>query len=274
MKLKELRSGIGLTQKQLAEQMDTTQQTIARWETGKSILNVDQIRDLCVVLECTANELLGWETGAEGPLSSPFASVDSEVPYGSLHIKTSCATRQYPIGREARKALLTQIEASEPLSAANKIAWLQTWSLNNRLLLVNCAYLRSFQLISDDAEAMPSFEHPEVYRALEDWPITMATGKTQDRCNALAVSLGGDEEVHRLVSQVRVTYEDGSEDWCFLSDETATTWFEVLMALPNVSQNSFVQIDEEGPEVAAFANLGRVAVIEIPADRYLRLISD
>ncbi|WP_294608290.1 helix-turn-helix transcriptional regulator [uncultured Roseovarius sp.] len=274
MKLKEFRSRIGLTQKQLAEQMNTTQQTVARWETGKTILNVDQIRDLCVVLECTADELLGWETGAEGLMSSPFSSVGSEGAYGTLHIKTTCGTREYPIGLNARKTLLSQAEATGPINANNSSDWLSTWSLNNRLLLINPSYLRGFQLISDDVEAMPSFEHPEVYRALENWPDIKAKGKTWEQCQNLVSRLEDEQAVSRLVSQVRITYEDGTDDWCLLSDETATTWFELGMASPSVGQNSFVKIDKEGGEVATFANLGRVVMIEIPTDLYLRLISD
>lgn len=274
MKLKELRSRIGLTQKQLAEQMNTTQQTVARWETGKTILNVDQIRDLCIVLECTADQLLGWETGAEDLLSSPFSSVGSEVPYGTLHIRTTCGTREYPIGLDARKTLLSQADATGQIDASSKSVWLNTWSLNNRLLLINPTYLRGFRLISDDVEEMPSFEHPEVYRALEGWPNIKAEGKIWEQCKNLVSRMEDEEAVSRLVSEVRITYDDGTDDWCLLSDETATTWFELGMALPSVDQNSFVKIDEEGREVAAFANLARVVMIEVPTDLYLRLISD
>ena len=274
MKLKEIRSRIGLTQKQLADQMDTTQQTIARWETGKTVLNVDQIRDLCVVLGCTADELLGWEAEPDEMRTSPFSSVGSEEPFGALHMKMAFGDRLYPVGDEARQSLLSQMDDFDPINGGQTLGWLHTWSLDNKLLLINPAYLRRFRLISDEVEAMPSFENPEVYRALQDWPNITATGRMRKRCEDLAANVGGDEGVLRLVAQVRVTYDDGSDDWSHLSEETASEWFGVIMALADIDEGCFVQIDEDGQHVAAFANLDRVAMIEIPADLYFRLISD
>jgi transcriptional regulator with XRE-family HTH domain len=274
MKLKELRSRIGLTQKQLADEMDTTQQTIARWETGKTVLNVDQIRDLCVVLGCTADELLGWEAEPSEIRTSPFSSIGSEEPFGTLRIGMTCCEREYPIGMKARKSLLERLETLDPINASNKSAWLETSSLDNKLLLINLRYLRKLRLLSDDVEEMPDFENPEIYRALDDFPRSTATGQARKKCEELVALLGGEDEANRLVAQVRVTYDDGSDDWSHLSEETASEWFGVSMALPHLEQTCFVQIDEDGAYDSSFANLDRVAVIEIPADRFLRLIAD
>ncbi|WP_170592117.1 helix-turn-helix transcriptional regulator [Ruegeria arenilitoris] len=273
MKLKELRSRINLTQKQLAEKMQTTQQTVARWESGKTVLNVDQIRDLCLVLQCTADELLGWETDPSDISASPFSAVRSELPFGTLQIKTTSLEREYPIGEEARKSLLSQMDAFDPTSDGNPSAWLHTWTLNNKLLLINPAYLATFRLISDDVEAMPEFENVEVYRALEDWPDVAVTGKTRQACDEVAAKLGSEEEVFRLVSETCVTYSDGTVNWYRLSDETATAWYSAIMALDNIGQKSFVQIDEVGNYDVMFANLGHVALVEIPANLFFRLTS-
>ncbi|MFG6577464.1 helix-turn-helix transcriptional regulator [Sulfitobacter sp. 1A15333] len=274
MNLKELRLRINLTQKQLAEQMETTQQTVARWETGKTTLNVDQIRDLCMVLQCTAEELLGWETDANDVRISPFSVVSSELPYGTLQIKTAGSDREYPVSEEARKSLLTQIDAFGPLNDGSASAWLFAWTLNNKLLLINPAHLMKFRLISDDVEAMPSFENAEVYRALEDWPNITVTGKIRRVCDALAARLGSKEEVYRLVSEVCITYADGSPEWSNLSEETATAWHGAMMGVESLGQSSFTQIQEEGYYDATFANLGFVALVEIPANLYFRLTTD
>ncbi|TIQ46380.1 MAG: helix-turn-helix transcriptional regulator [Mesorhizobium sp.] len=42
--LRQLRTRLGMTQRDLAKQMSKTQQTVARWETGAALLNVDQGR--------------------------------------------------------------------------------------------------------------------------------------------------------------------------------------------------------------------------------------
>lgn len=271
MKLKELRARIGMTQKQLAKEMETTQQTIARWETGKTLLNVDQVRNLSVILQCSAEDLLGWESEPGELPDSPFASMGREIPYGTLQVGMRYGNREYPVSEKARESLLKQTEALEPTGSGKEDAWLYAWTLNNKLLLINPEYLKRFKLLSDDVVAMPSFESPEVYRALEAWPVLEVTGKIKQHCDELAASLGSDDDVFHFTSEVRITYDDGSDEWCNLSDEMAMVWGNVVMMLDYVGQRSLLQIDEVGPHEAVFARSGRVAVIEIPFERFLRL---
>lgn len=49
-KLRELREGKGLSQKQLADATGFNQPTIARWETGELIPGFDQAQILCKAL--------------------------------------------------------------------------------------------------------------------------------------------------------------------------------------------------------------------------------
>jgi transcriptional regulator with XRE-family HTH domain len=47
-RLKQCRTEIGLTQQQLAAMLDTTQQTIARWESGKTAIPSAILNDLAM----------------------------------------------------------------------------------------------------------------------------------------------------------------------------------------------------------------------------------
>ncbi len=58
-KIKEFRTQLGLTQKDLATLMDTTQQTIGRWENGTSEPSLSKLRDLAFRLGTTTSALLG-----------------------------------------------------------------------------------------------------------------------------------------------------------------------------------------------------------------------
>lgn len=58
-RLKELREYHGLTQKELAEKLDISQQHYSMYETGKRVLNAEQIITLCKTLNVSANYLLG-----------------------------------------------------------------------------------------------------------------------------------------------------------------------------------------------------------------------
>lgn len=51
----------GLTQMQLAEQLNITNRAVSKWETGKSMPDVSIMMELCEILGITVNELLSGE---------------------------------------------------------------------------------------------------------------------------------------------------------------------------------------------------------------------
>lgn len=58
-RIKELRKEKGLTQKQLAVLMNKSETGLASWEQGLSEPNVNDLRLLCRIFECSADYLLG-----------------------------------------------------------------------------------------------------------------------------------------------------------------------------------------------------------------------
>lgn len=61
-RLKELRIEKHLTQKQLADAISTTDDTIFSWEHGRSQPNIENIIQLCCYFECSSDYLLGLES--------------------------------------------------------------------------------------------------------------------------------------------------------------------------------------------------------------------
>lgn len=61
IKLKEIRNKRKITQKELAEALQTTQQQYSKYETEKQELTANRIIKLCKILKCSADELLGIE---------------------------------------------------------------------------------------------------------------------------------------------------------------------------------------------------------------------
>lgn len=57
-RLRELRRRKLLTQKELADAVGSTYQTVQRWESGESTPRASAMRRLCAVLEVTPDELL------------------------------------------------------------------------------------------------------------------------------------------------------------------------------------------------------------------------
>ncbi len=61
VRLREQRLEKGLKQKQLAEAVGTTDDSIYSWEKGRSQPSVEQIRLLCRCLNISADYLIGLE---------------------------------------------------------------------------------------------------------------------------------------------------------------------------------------------------------------------
>ena len=57
----ERRKGCGLTQMQLAEQMNVSDRAVSKWETGKAMPDSSIMLELCAVLGITVNDLLCGE---------------------------------------------------------------------------------------------------------------------------------------------------------------------------------------------------------------------
>lgn len=56
--LKQARLASGLMQKELADKMGIYQKDISRWENGERSPSIMKLRDLCIALNVSADELL------------------------------------------------------------------------------------------------------------------------------------------------------------------------------------------------------------------------
>lgn len=60
-----LRRKAGLSQEQLAERLEVTRQTVSKWETGRSVPDLEKLEAMARVFGVTLNELTG--TGEPAP---------------------------------------------------------------------------------------------------------------------------------------------------------------------------------------------------------------
>jgi transcriptional regulator with XRE-family HTH domain len=60
-RFKELRKEKGFTQKELAEILKTTDDSIYSWESGRSQPSIEMIRSICKTLSISSDYLLGIE---------------------------------------------------------------------------------------------------------------------------------------------------------------------------------------------------------------------
>ena len=60
-KVAELRKRVGLTQRQLADEVGVTESTISNWEQGRnSLVWLERVAKLCYALKCTPDQLIDY----------------------------------------------------------------------------------------------------------------------------------------------------------------------------------------------------------------------
>jgi transcriptional regulator with XRE-family HTH domain len=266
MNLKSLRTKMDLTQKQLAEKMDTTQQTFARWETGKTPLNAANIQRLCGILKCTAQELMGWENESDDEPFDRDNLLEVGIPFGTLKLGMTCGAQEFPIGNIAKDDVDAFLDRH---SAVNRSKdgreWMVLTTLRRRLLLINFAAVQTVGLISNDVEAMPAYEDDDV-------------GSTVVEAHPQADRNGNLEGIHRtshaMHDEIQVTFLNGKEETYLLTDAVAHEVYCILMA-GDVRSGSVLMIeDEEAGQQRTYVQLSEVAMIDLPVELFAELTND
>lgn len=66
LSIKKLRENSGLSQIELAKQLNVTQGAVSQWEVGMTKPSIETIIKLSVIFNCTTDELLGIEKTPTG----------------------------------------------------------------------------------------------------------------------------------------------------------------------------------------------------------------
>lgn len=256
MNLKALRTKLNLTQKQLADLMSTTQQTVARWENEKTPLNTAHIKQLCGILHCTAQELMGWDFEDEGGFDSAMLS-DYGLPYGTLRLTFAFGAKEFPIGEVARDEVDGFLDGRSILNRRkHNSAWLALTTMGKRLLLVNPAAIRTLAIISDEIEAMPSFGEEE-----EDYEVDASGG-------------GEFQQPIAVKELLRVAFTDGTEKSYRLSQAAADDIYAILAGNHPEAGSMLVIEEHEAGHLRTYVNSSEVAMIELSAALFDTMTTD
>lgn len=87
LQLRALRTKKGLTLTELAEKIGSNYQAVGRWERGTTEITLGDALKVCRVLDCTLDELVGWE-------SAPTIK-EQENRVFKLHSKVQQAIDEY-----------------------------------------------------------------------------------------------------------------------------------------------------------------------------------
>ncbi|WP_050999728.1 helix-turn-helix transcriptional regulator [Pseudomonas chlororaphis] len=150
-RLKELRKALGLTQAALADHLNVSQQTVARWERGDAEPNFAMLRDIATLMGTSVDDLLEYSVGRAKIPSQHWnpqdESIDGFWGHIGLLLPGKAKSQWYPI---------TEIEcerASRFLSERQSFSgWLLLTTLNNKVLIVNPDLLQRIRLLDDAAD--------------------------------------------------------------------------------------------------------------------------
>lgn len=279
-KLKDFRTLLGLTQKQLAERLNTTQQTIQRWESGPTEIPAGHLKDLAVLFGCSIDELLGLDAKA-ARRSEGFARARHETPWGTLKVRFAFSEREYPIDEAEHDDLVDEFHSAIELTRPKSLV--RFTALDNRLVFLNPALISEIEVVHDDEEAMPFFASPEAYKALSNRSLplfgqnalTDAGPLLHEECSKLLKHLKmqsakGEPDfdaAHEKFNSLEIISRDGKSSTPLLSDDVATSVF-ILEGRREIEPNTFLTVSAiDGNHRCV--NLTAIAAIEVPVEAYL-----
>ena len=97
-KLQLLRKSRGLSQEQLAAELDVSRQAISKWECGDSTPDLDKLRAICTYFGVTTDYLI-WENEEDAPPhAAEKASGESDYAVRKEKIRTAVHTNRHWAG--------------------------------------------------------------------------------------------------------------------------------------------------------------------------------
>jgi len=224
-RLRELRIGGGYTQEQLAEMLKVSQQTIARWETGKAKPNIAALRDIAVIFGTSVDHLIEFSKTGRKPSTVHYSVLGNDEGFwGHLGLLLLDApnTRWFPIS-------LSQANSIAQYSTHSNSKWLVVSTLNNRVLIINLSEVKRLWVL-DDAADQPGDDWVlnwdayegyagEIYKGIEDLIVNEEELVSEDNYSAtlqeiiskIAVDKGLDmDKAREFVCYTHIHFTDGS----------------------------------------------------------------
>ncbi|BBU62910.1 hypothetical protein MSC49_28450 [Methylosinus sp. C49] len=280
--LKVIRERHGLTQSELAKRIGTTQQTIARWESGKAEPSLAALRDLAVCLWTSVDQLLGRKPMLQHQNTNPFTwiSGDKSGYWGNIgiHLPSRDHSIWYPISISTMEQVFAELQSVEPGT------WISFQTLNNKMVVVRPSQALALTFLDeaedsiegdwevgpDDVEGWPE----EVYACLNHliWD-ELGDQDSEDEFSETLISVGKSLiEEHKLDSdklkaiclETRIVYNSGATRKLYASPERlASAMFDFDLGVEHTG-SKMLHLDDEGGDHSVFLSLDLISLLEFP----------
>lgn len=191
-KLKELRVAAGLSQKALALQSETTQQSVARWESGKAEPSGTAILKLSEALGVSVKAISegaarGGASAQVGVYRAVLSGDGVNAPWGTARIRFEGISASFDFPIDEWNESLLRDEFREFVESGDETFRFE--SADGRLVAFKVRELLSVELISDDVEGMPS-----INRDSSQVEVLFADGSKAQVCEHHSYKAGSEDE--------------------------------------------------------------------------------
>lgn len=279
--LKAFREKFRFTQADLAEQLGTTQQTIARWEAGKTEPNLAALRDLAICLGTTVDALVGRSPVIEHQTTHPFArySGDDSGYWGNIGLRLPQASfsRWYPITMATMQRLFSALQS------VTADSWISFQTLNNKMVCCRPASIKAFTLLDDDEDHVEGDWQVgpadvegwsmEVYECLEHLMYERDSIRADDQFSETLIHHANtiiddhnldDEMLKEMCVDTRIIYTDGASSLFSCSpDRLADIVSEIDIGI-ELGDCAMLHFDDGHGDHSVFISTGLVSLMEFP----------
>ncbi|NQT57591.1 MAG: helix-turn-helix transcriptional regulator [Bacteroidetes bacterium] len=279
-RIKEFRKVFNMTQKDLAKKLNTSQQTIARWETGKVEPSIANLRDLAFILHTSVDYIIG-RTSTTPKISLPFYSINNPIDpeldglWENLGLKptNSDKTFWYPITNQIQETVH---------SCAQNSHWFSIDTLNNKIVCINPKGINRFVLLDEAADEFPHdwqvawHEHgcypPVLYEVLEliqneeDGIITLPD---EAKISSELIDFGKEiildnslepDDINQITTMIKIFFKDGSIESYYVSEYETFADFIFYLSCETLPETLYIPTDEFN----IYLPLESIAILEIP----------
>jgi len=278
LKLKELREKWGYSQKQIAEMLDTTQQTIARWEAGKAEPSLAALRDLAVALNTTVDFLVGRKSILPNQTVDPLAWLKNDDSgfwgHVGLRLPQNALSMWYPVSTATMKEVYRAVQSDK---------WVSFQTLNNKMIIFRCSAVQSATFLdeADDGVCGEDWEltpdavegwSEEIYRCLDEFSLgepSAAEGKFSERLIEVTAALIkkhdlDEAKLRDICDNTRIYGLDGMARSVVASPDKIAGVFITFDIDSDQPDSEMILLDDDYGERDLFFSIAQIALIEFP----------
>jgi transcriptional regulator with XRE-family HTH domain len=266
-----------MTQSELAQRVDVSQQTIARWESMKSEIPITSLRKISVVFGCSLNDLIHLEDEFASTLRAVtklrkevfgYSNREPDMPWGTVRVEFLGYTENLSVPidfftYEDFGGFVRELSCDYD-------GFISFSTLDNRVIILNAKYIRELVFIDDNVEAMPHYYHAEIYRALTEMDLDYDSDKMAE-IDAEAAKRFEDVDKRESIAEIATLVDvEGNVNTVISSKETYNGVFSLLSPEPKV----FIPLEEREEGMERLIRADRVLFASMPLVKYQILFAD